>query len=193
MLKKSNLLNLLATLFVSCTFAQDYLGQTKEEIITHFNSYVDSGYTVSFSKKIVTINTYTNTEDTLTHADTTANLVVSINGYEKIEMEYIFDEAAEVCDSIIIKYSCGKCIDTHINQLLSEKGRKWKQLDANRYISCSISDRNYFQDKETQETKKTVGSPFMQIKRTPDKFFCATVYFSIPMMEKEEWKKLTKK
>ena len=178
---------ILWTVILGSTVAhgQDYLNNSKEEIIKKIQGWVDSTYTVSFSQTVVKINTYYsgNINDTVLRFDTIATLKVSIDGFEKIELEYFFDTLDNDCDSIVIEYYCSKCVDKQIKSFLADKDRKWKLIGADNYISR----------RQTNKWYGKVGSPQMTIKRTPDNPVCATVYFSIPIMEKSKWKELTKK
>ncbi len=189
---------LIWTFFLSSiipSLGQDYLGDSRADIINNVRGLVDSSYTLSFSQTVVQINSFynSNKNDTVLHFDTIATLKVSIDGFEKIELEYFFDTFDNLCDSIVIKYYCSKCVDKHIKDFLANKDRKWKQLGTDNFISRRQTTKSIKKDPTTSQTVTKVGSPQLQIKRTPDKSVCATVYFSVPMMSKDKWEQLTKK
>ncbi|MBI2968327.1 MAG: hypothetical protein HYY40_11030 [Bacteroidetes bacterium] len=189
-MRRTILLTLNAIFIFFDSFGQDYLGDKKADIIIGLN---DSTYKISFTQTVVQVDTFWYQNDTVTHLDTIVNLKVSVNGFEKIELEYFFDQFDNLCDSIEIKYYCSQCVDKHIKELLVNKERKWRQLDKDNYISRRQTTKTIIKDPTTSRTVTKVGSPYMTIKRTVDNPVCATIYFYIPMMDKDKWRQLTKK
>jgi hypothetical protein len=180
--------NLLATIALAVSLiasGQEYLGDSKQEIIKKCSGFMDSSYKISFSETIARVDTFWNFNDSVTHFDTTVTLKVSVEGFEKFTIEYFFTPFDDMCDSISIKYYCSDCIDKHINGFVAVKDRKWKQLNADKYISRKWTS------KSTDKSGTDYGSPQMIIIRTPNQPVCATVCFSVPMMPKDKWKQLT--
>jgi hypothetical protein len=159
------------------------LGDTGSEIRTRFRAPADSTYKVSFTENYSGSNS--------SQSDPFTILKVAIEGYEKIEIDYFFSNPDNKCDSIVVRYFCSTCVDRHIKDFLSDKGKRWRVLGVDRYIS----GRRSIELSSTIAGKKIrkVGSPQMKIIRTPENPVCATVYFSVPMMDRDEWKELTKK
>ena len=186
---------LLFRLTTATVFAQHYLNNNRSEIIKKIYGLVDSTYTVSISQTIAHVDTFFTSayNGEAPQFDTVANIKICINGFEKIELEYFFVLPDNNCDSIVIKYYCGKCANKHINDFLAEKDMKWKKLGTDNYISGKQTNKFVKKDPVSSRTVSTVGSPKMTIRRTPDDPVCATVCFSIPMMDKIRWKQLTKK
>ncbi len=195
MITKPRLSLILAIFLPILVFGQEFLGDSRNEIKKLLRGYVDSTYKISFSETIIQIDTSwtIHPTDTTMHLDTIANLKVLVDGFEKVELEYFFDNPNNVCDSIVVKFYCGKCADKHIKEFLGNKIRKWKKLDVDIYISRKWTNRFSSKGKISLGKVEEVGSPKMVIKREPDKPICVTVYFSIPMMDKQKWKQLTKK
>jgi hypothetical protein len=176
---------------MSCiiSYGQSYLGETRNRIKNKIESFYDSNYIVNISESIVRIDTFYTSNDDFDHFDTIANINLQIGriGVEKIGIKYLFGRTySNYCDSIIFEYTCSKCVNNHINDLLSEQRRKWKQVGIDNYIS-----RKWIR-KETDELGTTYGIPQLTINRTPDKPVCVTAIFSLVMMEKKKWKQLTK-
>ncbi len=184
----------ISTFILSNLFGQEYLGDERADIKKKLHELVDtSSYKISITDSITHIYSFHSTTDTTTYFDTISNVKTLFDGFEKIELEYFFGSMDNLCDSIVIKFYCGKCADKHIKEFLDNKDRKWKQLGTDIYISRKQTKTYTTTDKTTLEKIIKVGSPQMVIKRTPDRPICVTVDFSIPMMDKDKWKQLTKK
>jgi hypothetical protein len=175
------ILMLVTFLFYAPMQAQQYLGLEKELVIEQIKKSANTPpYTVSLS-------------DTLIRTDSTDHLGVVYDGPEKIEMDYYFTDLGNDCDSIVIKYYCGDCVEKHIQNLLSYKeNTNWIVLQPDHYISTKGKIKLVTKPKEGKTVKK-VGSPQMKITRTPGNKVAATVVFYIPLMSEEEWEKLVKK
>ena len=189
MTSRRTLLTFVATLFIGLAYGQDWLNDNKNEVKRKILSHlVDTTYKITYSETVAHIEGY-DYDTTHTTWDTTFNVKAIIERYEKLEMEYYFNSGGELtgggfdhfCDSIILKYYCGSCAEKHIKEFISDKDRKWKQIDTDIYISRRKINEGYAKDKATSKEIKTIGSPKMVIKRTPDKPICITVYFTIPI------------
>ena len=149
-------------------------------MILEIQNYLDSTYTISLTESKVFFHSNNGFSD----GDSLSKLKVNIKGYEQIEMEYYFGDTNGFCDSIRIQYSCNHCMDKHISELLSDRKRKWKKTDNNRYLS-----KKWVSTFKSSENNITyIGYPQMIIDRNQTGPYCASVSFSIPMMTKDQWK-----
>jgi hypothetical protein len=170
---------LLITLFCIAgrSSAQEYLGMDKESVIWRYTNSTDTAYQVTLS-------------DTIVHEDSADHLGVVIEGFEKIKIDYFFDDFAGDCDSIVIQYYCNACVDKHIEEILWN--RRWVKLDDKHYIARHNKTKMVVMPKGEKRIK-TVGSTQVKIERKAAGEPYAVVTYSVPMMSKQEWKKLVKK
>ena len=125
------LFTLLLILILSCSFFSTWgqiscLNLRNHEIISSYKDS-DSLREISFSKKFIKTNEYWFRNDTLPRLDTVVELKMLIVGEtDKMEVDFFFDHEGNVCDSIIIKMFCNKCVPRFIDDLLTDEYYKWK-------------------------------------------------------------------
>lgn len=181
-MKKIFFLFCFLVLSATC-FAQNYLGKDSKAIKKKFQKLKDTAYTISFSDSIVYIWDYTSGKDTATKYDTIANLKVMLDGFEKMELDYFFEEFEGWCDSMVIKYYCGICADHHISDL---QKYGWTEIDSDKFISTYWVMEHF-------STVKTFACPTVQIVRTPNQPICAALYFSVAWKTRDEMKAIRRK
>ena len=64
------------------------------------------------------------------------SLHANVNGVKPLTMDCRFSSIDKKCNDQKIKFECDECMQNWINDILSIKKYKWKQLDKNRYISA---------------------------------------------------------
>jgi hypothetical protein len=163
--------------------AQNFLGKDIKKIKKEFQKIKDTAYTFTFSDSIINIWDYTAGKDTATQYDTIANLKVMLDGFEKMELDYFFEEFDGWCDSMVIKYYCGICAEHHINEMLKYE---WKKIGEDKYIST-------YWVMEYISKDKIFACPTVHIVRTPDQPICTTLYYSVAWKTRDEMKAIRRK
>ena len=144
------------------TDAQDYLYDSRSEILDEYKAIPHPGYNISIF-------------------DTSDRVTVSITGFENITATYFFNEE-QACDSIILRYDCLQCLDTHVSSIVSNsRGRsKWIKYSEHLYLAKK------WMRKSITGKVTTFGVPAMVIDTTVENV--AVITISERSFSQEEWK-----
>jgi len=166
---------LLVFFLIMCTngLAQDYLGSYKSEVIETYNRKLDQQKN--------------DTNFQISILNSPKNINVRITGNDDLKIKYYFHplpalDDSLVCDSIYIELGCAKCIDHNINNILSNRSKKWKMISDGYYVSKRWTSKSSPEDGET-----TVVFSVMHTTRKND---AATLIICYEEMEIKKWRKL---
>lgn len=111
------LLTSFASLFCSEAIAQDYLGESREKIISIYKVLAidNEGYFV------------------YDISESEGSVSVVCTGEERTEYNYNFGYAG-MCDQVLIKHSCYECLELNITNLLNERKKKWQPLSVDTFL-----------------------------------------------------------
>lgn len=162
-------------LMSSNLYAQDFLGYSKNDIISIVNNWVlkDTAKTYNYNIKL-------------------RPLQVSIhNKNSVIQYDYFFDidstynQIDTVCNTMYFAFLCNECAEEYIDRNINNRIRKWRSYEPNSYIS-SVAYEKFFSHADNH---KYVKVPKMNITYSGDRVI---VQIMFTIMLKEEWKTLIK-